>query len=457
MGCRIGRSGTAVRWLWGGGVILDTLPDRLGWWSLPGLTGQAGDAGFMSFNALHQALGRGPGPFEFEMIIEAIAQAVEEDTNLDWKQALPSRGERDEFAKDTAAMANSGGGVIVFGVKEVDGPSSAAGSVSGVTGWGDGEARRLRQIAYSAIQPPVHGLVFESVEQGGVTVVALSVPSSPEAPHLVWQNNGFVPPIRYGAQTEFMRERDLEQAYRRRFSARDDFGLMIEERARQVVDGLNTDERVWLVGTAVPSSPRPAHLPRVSRDEARDILMAYMPGTPFSNDDTGTQYINVNPRAGLRRWRFFDEANGQIKKVVEVHDDGGLTFAQVIEATRSSTFGRSDLHPRQVQQFIGNFVWLNVLAARALQVDVSYVLRFTIEWQFPGPVHIRRFQDGYLTDATDADAIHRFIPVEVSIEPGQPDDALLQVVRDAATDVMNQGGIWDIGTTYLKPVPVEQR
>ena len=389
------------------------------------------------------------------MISEAIAQAVEEDTNLDWKESLPHKEEKDEFAKDTAAMANSGGGVIVYGVKEVDGPTSAAGSVTGVTGWGDAAGRRLRQIAYSAIQPPVHGLTFEVAEQGGVNVVAMSVPSSPEAPHMVWQKNAFVAPIRYGAGTEFMRERDLEQAYLRRFTARDDFRRTIGERTRQVVEGLDTSERLWMVGTAMPTSPRPSHLPRVSPNAANNIMLSYALGTPFSTADSGTEYFNFNPRAGLRRWRFVDQVRSQVGKVAEIHDDGGVTFAQAVESHPKAGLLANDVHPKQLQDFIGNFVWLSVVAARALQVDNSLSLRFTIESGLADPTYIRRFESGgFLVDAAEMTPIHSFVPIEVSIESGMSDESLLQVVRDMATDATNQGGTSNIGTAYIKAVPV---
>ena len=43
-----------------------------------------------------------------------------ETTDLDWKSELPpAKGlPQTDFPKDVAAMANSGGGVIVFGVRE---------------------------------------------------------------------------------------------------------------------------------------------------------------------------------------------------------------------------------------------------------------------------------------------------------------------------------------------------
>jgi len=55
------------------------------------------------------------------MLEEAVPGAVTETSDLDWKKHLPSLkdpGWKAELAKDFAAQANSGGGMIVFGVGE---------------------------------------------------------------------------------------------------------------------------------------------------------------------------------------------------------------------------------------------------------------------------------------------------------------------------------------------------
>lgn len=129
---------------------------------------------------LHLALGEDASPFDMGVLERAVASSIEESDDLDWKQVLPRKDANEEYAKDVAAMANSGGGMIVYGIAEVDGPSSGAGAVRGVEGWGDSEERRLRQVAYASIQPPVHGLTFHVAERGDTQVVALYVPGSPD-------------------------------------------------------------------------------------------------------------------------------------------------------------------------------------------------------------------------------------------------------------------------------------
>lgn len=53
------------------------------------------------------------------MLDEAVIAGVSETDDLDWKSELPPmKGlPQTDFPKDVAAMANSGGGIIVFGVR----------------------------------------------------------------------------------------------------------------------------------------------------------------------------------------------------------------------------------------------------------------------------------------------------------------------------------------------------
>ena len=75
----------------------------------------------MSFTALHRALGLRPGPLTDEILEAAVAANVVEEDDLDWTSALPpAKGlTQTDFPKDVAAMANSGGGLTVYGVLEV--------------------------------------------------------------------------------------------------------------------------------------------------------------------------------------------------------------------------------------------------------------------------------------------------------------------------------------------------
>ncbi|WP_298891546.1 helix-turn-helix domain-containing protein [uncultured Serinicoccus sp.] len=92
------------------------------------------------------------------MIEEAVAQGVEETADLDWKRVIYDHQNpkwREEAAKDFAAMANSGGGCIVFGVAE-DGERNAAKEITPVE-WNASIEKRLLTAAYAHIGPPGPG------------------------------------------------------------------------------------------------------------------------------------------------------------------------------------------------------------------------------------------------------------------------------------------------------------
>ncbi|GAA4339570.1 hypothetical protein GCM10023086_74660 [Streptomyces venetus] len=74
-----------------------------------------------SWTRLHEHLGVPPGPLTFDMVAKAAAGRLAESDDLDWKEKLPQpprEGRWNELAKDVAAMANTLGGLIIFGVRD---------------------------------------------------------------------------------------------------------------------------------------------------------------------------------------------------------------------------------------------------------------------------------------------------------------------------------------------------
>lgn len=75
-----------------------------------------------SWTRLHEHLGHRPGALTYDMVATAVADKLAENDDLDWKEALPNfvpkPGTWNEFAKGVAAMANTRGGLLVYGVTD---------------------------------------------------------------------------------------------------------------------------------------------------------------------------------------------------------------------------------------------------------------------------------------------------------------------------------------------------
>lgn len=147
----------------------------------------------MTFTALHRALGLVPAPLSDDLLDAAVAAGVVEANDLDWKSELPpAKGlPQTDFPKDVAAMANSGGGVIVFGVRE---SHKAAIERVDVGELDEAYERSLRSAAITAISPPVFGLNVYRLGDEGDRAVVVEVPASIDGPHLIYKNDYFEHP-----------------------------------------------------------------------------------------------------------------------------------------------------------------------------------------------------------------------------------------------------------------------
>ena len=131
----------------------------------------------MVFTAIHRALGVAPGPLTNDLLDAAVTAGVAETDDLDWKSALPpaSGVPNTDFPKDVAAMANSCGGLIVFGVDEEQKAATDRVDVGEVS---ETYERTLRSAAITAISPPVFGLGIDTVTSPeGKRAVIVQVPA----------------------------------------------------------------------------------------------------------------------------------------------------------------------------------------------------------------------------------------------------------------------------------------
>ncbi|MFP8963234.1 RNA-binding domain-containing protein [Streptomyces nanhaiensis] len=231
-----------------------------------------------SWTRLHEHLGHPPGPLTFDMVRQAAADNLQESDDLDWKERLPQPprdGRWNEFAKDIAAMANTRGGLLIFGVKD------KTTELVGI----DPEAVNLQQYAQwvrNHVQPYLPDLAMFCLDDGTTTVLVVDVPASEMAPHFVYgtsardkEQQAAMVPYRDKDHTAWMAEHQIERAYRDRFAraARAEeevqrhFDLTTKNIAAQA-----TAPSAWFIAVSRPHRPLPLGAPALSRDQAREIL-----------------------------------------------------------------------------------------------------------------------------------------------------------------------------------------
>ncbi|UTI63335.1 ATP-binding protein [Paraconexibacter antarcticus] len=405
----------------------------------------------MSFTALHRALGVGPGPLTDELLDIAVAAAVSETDDLDWKSELPPmRGlPQTDFPKDVAAMANSGGGVIVFGVRENQKAATARVDVGELD---EAYERSLRSAAITAISPPVFGLGVHRLGADGKRAVVVEVPASVDGPHLIYRHEYFGAPVRNDADTVWMKERQIEAMYRSRFEERRHATEALNALFTEAAAGRNTNQRAWLIAVAHPRLPRVRD--RLTRDEARDVLSKARGIALTYAGQSGIHPLEsvdrLNPRPGLRRWvavnTATDERSMWKQSWMSIHHDGSVTLAATVGGHRRSHeayFEGWQLESSAVECAIADVMALLRTTAEVTDQD-EYDLRVGVEWTGEQPLMIlTQDHSGFAYDGVST-PLHYYAPVETTVRALEPTLDFFWSVHDLAEDCLNQGGISNV-------------
>ncbi|MBF4459390.1 ATP-binding protein [Pseudoclavibacter sp. VKM Ac-2867] len=401
----------------------------------------------MTFTAIHRALGLPPGPLTDEMIEGAVAEGVAEATDLDWKKELipETHLPKSDFPKDVAAMANTGGGILVYGVRADE---KRAAERIGVEELTESYERSLRRAAVTAIIPPIFDLEVTPVGSASSRVLVVEVPESLDGPHLVYKGEYFGAPRRNDADTEWMREGQIERMYRARFDARRNANEGLERQYEVATRGHDTEQRAWAIAIARPRIPRPPK--RAERHEAAQLfadasvlaarLHRYRGFAPLKSADVH------NPRPGLRSWIApipLSEANKWRDAQATWYADGAVTVAAAVGGHKKGHDAFQ--HPSHVEGTALEAVAAAVIALAKVAGDAQgaggYEIRVGMEWRGDAPIMLLdRDRFGY-TSTDRATPLASFSPVDMSIDVSGPEAALQNQVFELARDCVNQGGI----------------
>lgn len=379
------------------------------------------------------------------MVDQAIAAEVVETDDLDWKSQLPpEKGlNQTDFPKDVAAMANAGGGVIVFGVLEEAKAATARVDVGPLT---EGLERALRNVAVSAISPPVFGLEVLALGDEGQQVVAVVVPGGVDVPHLIYRGEYFGAPIRNDADTVWMRERQVEAMYRARFAEQRNSHEALDSLYANASAGRDTDRRAWFIGVARPRVP--ASTPsRMDRDTARRISEAAATQGLNFVDQRGVHPLESvtrhNPRPGLRSWVLASSSEGESSRWREawasIHDDGSVTLACAVGAHRTVSGSVATGDTIAVTALEAGIADLMALVRKtSAQVNGGdYDVRVGIEWSGSAPLTFDA--NGGWNSYTSA-VLPAYTSIRVTVPTGGSREEYYEIVHELVRDAVNQAG-----------------
>ncbi len=169
---------------------------------------------------------------------------IAESHMLDYKQELI---DDKDLLRHVAAFANTGGGYIVFGVKE-SGMGGHPESIPGI----DASAinkERMEQIILGNILPRIH-VRMNTIEhrEGGKQVLVMQIPDSQYKPHYSSKTNKFYK--RFEFEAACMTEQEVSDAYKSRFHATEE----VEGYLDSIEDILGDETNILGEIIVIPSS-----------------------------------------------------------------------------------------------------------------------------------------------------------------------------------------------------------
>lgn len=348
-------------------------------------------------------------------------------------------------------MANSGGGVIVFGVEE---SSKAAQRRCDVGEIGENYERALRMAAVTAISPPIFGLEIHHLGPPELRCLVIVVSASIDGPHLIYKGDFFGAPIRNDADTVWMKERQIEATYRARFDERRHATEALDNLYREAATGRDSHDRAWAVGVARPRI-RGAVQGRPNRDQARWMFK--------QSGDTALTFAGrggvhplesvdrLNPRPGLRRWVAPNATvdSGRWKEAwASIHFDGSVSIASAVGAhrTREGSLHGSRVRGAAIECMVADLMAMVSVVGGSLG-PTEYEVRVGIEWTGADPLVITTIDTlGFDFDGTSI-PVAQFTPVTTTVRADAEHWDYLRQVRELAQDCVNQGGV-----SYLQSI-----
>ncbi|SFL69241.1 AlbA family DNA-binding domain-containing protein [Streptomyces pini] len=399
------------------------------------------------------------------MITAAVAGKLEENDDLDWKQALPSfartPGVWNEFAKDIAAMANTRGGLLIYGVSDQI-------ELVGVDLKVVNEQQMLNTVR-TGIQPYVSGvdiIPLSDPDGAGPDLLVVDVAPSDTAPHFQygWEQRDkdratFNAPYRIGSETFYMPEHQIARAYQERFTRQAAAATALRtlvDQATETAQGEFDGGRAWLVIAARPTRPLPRLVPAPTQAEAKYALSegvdtASRLTDAFTSGAVLSQMLANDMRVGLRRWVDSNFLVPELRTnghgaMVELHYDGAVVVCvdltgtlesdgipvdtQVLSTVVMEAVAVTDVYRRQ--RAVDGPVEITAAIASSMD-DKRPSLRPVLQPYRPGLGSVRPVER--------ARQPRRVLPSATELSPTADDAALRAAVAELVSGLLHQFGI----------------
>lgn len=186
-------------------------------------------------------------------IVSFVNNRVVESATLEFKacDALgknADKGWQREFAKDVCAFANSGGGILIYGIIENRDTHEAEKLDVGFDP-AELNVEALEQIIRSRIQRKIEGIIVRAIPlsstNDGRVLYVLDIPESGRAPHMA--NHRFYK--RYNFISDYMEEHEVRERYRREtYPGKDVVEAWRDDAINPMIDSLGTESRCLMQG-----------------------------------------------------------------------------------------------------------------------------------------------------------------------------------------------------------------
>lgn len=418
-------------------------------------------------SALHRVLNISEStPITHDLFERLIAEKVREQTDLDYKATaydFDDETKRFELAKDICAMANSGGGWIICGLGEKKEIPTGFSPLN----LDPKSETKIRELIEKRIEPSLQiDIYVVSRDDDTDTILAIKIPDSAQRPHLLRAKKtadatkSFVVPVRDGARTAWIGERELRKMYT------DQRERSEQQEAAQneyFADAVHTARK--FIGTSLVIVAVPQPLKETSSWTADQIRKLLVPKTRY-------RYIDRHA-AG---WDFFDAEKGiDIKRdfqkevvtfsgrkgVLELHiyDNGTVQVIAKLGNIAGDDLRAASHHPVGTPSHVRN-VDVEFVLGQAIGVidqinerepsrDIQLFARLVYEGN--EPIQIRRMDAaGDLIMGAEASEPISIPRTVVGRLPAQRDETDVQkCLYRMASDLINQSRIRS--PQYIKP------